>query len=61
MNCEAKKELVKKAPEKARPQYEKAFQAYLGLNLEEVPELAGTETYKEGLVSEEWNDGATYM
>lgn len=60
MTCETKKELNKKSPVKVRPNFEKAFQAYLGLNLEEQPELAGTETYKEGLVNEEWNDGTNY-
>ena len=54
-----KKNNETKTVEKPRPQFEKAFNAYLGLNFEENPDLTTTQTYKDGLVSTEW-DGDNY-
>ena len=60
MTRDSRPAVEKKQVEKPRPQFEKAFQAYLQLNLEEHTDLAGTDTYKEGLVNPEWNDDATF-
>lgn len=57
MAADTKPHVVKKEQKKPQPEFEKAFQAYLGLNLEEQPELKTTDLYVEGLRSDEWKGG----